>query len=41
MVKELQGLGLSVKLIDQDGKDVVNESLVDQFAEAQASKRGL
>ena len=41
MVKELQGLGLSVKLIDQDGKDVVNESLVDQFTEAQASKRGL
>ena len=41
MVKELQGLGLSVKLIDQDGKDVANESLVDQFAEAQASKRGL
>ena len=23
------------------GKDVVNESLVDQFTEAQASKRGL
>jgi len=41
MVKELQGLGLSVKLIDQDGNDVVNESLVDQFTEAQASKRGL
>ena len=41
MVKELQGLGLSIKLIDKDGKNVVNESLVDQFAEAQASKRGL
>ena len=41
MVKELQGLGLSVNLIDQDDRDVVNESLVDQFAEAQASKRGL
>jgi DNA-directed RNA polymerase subunit beta len=41
LVKELQGLGLSVKLIDESGKDVANESLVDQFAEAQASKRGL
>ena len=41
LVKELQGLGLSVRLIDQDGKNVANESLVDQFAAAQADKRGL
>ena len=41
LIKELQGLGLSVKLIDESDKDVANESLVDQFAEAQASKRGL
>ena len=41
LIKELQGLGLSVQLINNEGKDVANESLVDQFAEAQASKRGL
>lgn len=41
LIKELQGLGLRVRLIDEDGKDVANESLVDQFAEVQASKRGL
>ena len=41
LIKELQGLGLRVRLIDQDGKDVANESLVDQLAEVQASKRGL
>ena len=41
LIKELQGLGLSVRLINNEGKDVANESLVDQFAEAQASKRGL
>ena len=41
MVKELQGLGLSVKLVDQNDEDVANKSLVDEFAAAQASKRGL
>ena len=41
LIKELQGLGLSVKLINNKGEDVANESLVEQFAEAQASKRGL
>ena len=41
LIKELQGLGLSVKLVNNDGVDVANESLVEQFAEAQASKRGL
>ncbi|MCM1260235.1 MAG: DNA-directed RNA polymerase subunit beta [Prevotella sp.] len=41
LIKELQGLGLSVKLVDNDGVDVANKSLVGEFAEAQASKRGL
>ncbi len=41
LVKELQGLGLSVKLVDQNDRDVANESLVDQLAEAQASKKSL
>jgi DNA-directed RNA polymerase subunit beta len=41
LIKELQGLGLSVKLVNNNGDDVANESLVEQFAEAQASKRGL
>lgn len=41
LVKELQGLGLRVRLIDEDGRDVANESLVDQIAEVQASKRGI
>ncbi len=41
LIKELQGLGLRVRLIDQNGKDVANESLVEQFAEVQANKRGL
>jgi DNA-directed RNA polymerase subunit beta len=41
LIKELQGLGLSVKLVNNDDVDVANESLVEQFAEAQASKRGL
>lgn len=41
LIKELQGLGLRVRLIDENGKDVANESLVEQFAEVQASKRGL
>ena len=41
LIKELQGLGLSVKLVDNNGVDVANKSLVGEFAEAQASKRGL
>ena len=41
LIKELQGLGLSVRLIDQNGKDVANESLVEQFAEAKASVKQL
>lgn len=41
LIKELQGLGLSVKLVNNDGIDVANKSLVGEFAEAQASKRGL
>lgn len=41
LIKELQGLGLSVKLVDNEGVDVANKSLVDEFAQAQASKRGL
>ena len=41
LIKELQGLGLSVKLVDTNGVDVANDSLVEQFAEAQASNRGL
>lgn len=41
LIKEMQGLGLSVKLIDQDGNDVANKSLVDQFAEAKASVKKL
>ena len=41
LIKELQGLGLRVRLINNDGVDVANESLVDEFAEAQASKKGL
>ena len=41
LIKELQGLGLSVKLVDNNDVDVANKSLVGEFAEAQASKRGL
>ena len=41
LIKELQGLGLRVRLVNNEGRDVANESLVDQFAEAQASKKGL
>lgn len=41
LIKEMQGLGISVKLIDQDGNDVANKSLVDQFAEAKASVKKL
>ena len=41
LIKELQGLGLRVRLVNNDGVDVANESLVDQIAESQASKKGL
>ena len=41
LIKELQGLGLSIRLIDQEGNDVANESLVEQFAEAKASVKQL
>jgi DNA-directed RNA polymerase subunit beta len=42
LIRELQGLGLSVKLIDSQTKaDVANDSLVEEFAAASASKRGL
>ena len=41
LIKELQGLGLSVRLVNQEGKDVANESLVEQFAEAKASVKQL
>jgi len=40
LIKELQGLGLSVKLIDAEtGEDVVNKSLVEEIAEAAKNKR--
>ena len=42
LVKELQGLGLSVKLIDNETKeDVANKSLVDEIANSKNSKYGL
>ncbi len=41
MVKELQGLGLSVKLYDSNGHDVVNDSLVGEMEEAKASKKAM
>lgn len=42
LLKELQGLGLSVKLIDEaTGEDVVNRSLVDEIAEASSDKYNL
>ena len=41
MIKELQGLGLSVKLVDQNDHDVANDSLADQIAETRAGKRSL
>ena len=42
LVKELQGLGLSVKLIDNETKeDVANKSLVDEIASSNNSKYGL
>ena len=41
LVKELQGLGLSVKLIDaKTGEDVANASLVEEIALAQKEKKG-
>ena len=39
LIKELQGLGLSVRLIDNDGNDVANESLVKQMQQAQKERR--
>ena len=40
LVKELQGLGLSVKLIDSEtGEDVANESLVEEIALATKAKK--
>ncbi len=42
LVKELQGLGLSVKLIDSEtGEDVANKSLVEEIANSSNSKFGL
>ena len=42
LVKELQGLGLSVKLIDSKTKeDVANKSLVDEIVQASNNKYGL
>ena len=41
LVKELQGLGLSVKLIDANtGEDVANASLVEEIAASQKEKKG-
>ena len=40
LVKELQGLGISVKLIDSEtGEDVANKSLVEEIASAQKAKK--
>ena len=40
LVKELQGLGISVKLIDNDtGNDVANLSLVEEIAQATLAKK--
>ncbi len=42
LVKELQGLGISVKLIDSETKeDVANKSLVEEIAQASSNKYGL
>ena len=42
LVKELQGLGLSVKLIDNETKeDVANKSLVEEMAKSSNTKYGL
>jgi len=40
LIKELQGLGLSVKLIDKDGNDVANKSLVKDIQQAQKERQG-
>jgi DNA-directed RNA polymerase subunit beta len=41
LVKELQGLGLSVKLIDNEtGEDVANRSLVEEITQATLAKKG-
>ena len=41
LVKELQGLGLSVRLIDSEtGENVANKSLVEEIAAAQKEKKG-
>ncbi len=39
LIKELQGLGLSVRLIDNEGKDVANESLVKAMQQSQKERR--
>jgi DNA-directed RNA polymerase subunit beta len=40
LVKELQGLGLSVKLIDNEtGENVANKSLVEEIAQATLAKK--
>ncbi|MDD3999901.1 MAG: DNA-directed RNA polymerase subunit beta [Bacilli bacterium] len=40
LVKELQGLGLSVRLIDNEtGEDVANKSLVEEIAQATMAKK--
>jgi len=40
LVKELQALGISVKLIDEEtGEDVANKSLVEEIAQAQLAKK--
>ena len=42
LVKELQGLGISVRLIDSKTKeDVANKSLVDEIAQVSSHKHGL
>ena len=40
LIKELQGLGLSVKLVDSEGNDVTNDSLVKDIQQAQKERRG-
>ena len=39
LIKELQGLGLSVRLINNEGKDVANDSLVSAIQKAQRERR--
>ena len=34
LVKELQGLGISVKLVNQEGEDEANKSLVEEYRES-------